>query len=358
MASRPMAVTVLVLILLPFSAMTSGCRHPREGPPPAQAGAEGPTTGVGGSGGRRPPGSATATAVGLPNGFVDGLSTAAHPPRGGAAWPPSGTTAAVNTRDGSILIPLPPPSVPGGGASSALPPPYWIGAHPVTVRQYAAFAAATGHRRPEPSSPPPTDLDDAEVWGYVEDGRSQELLRRYPRPPREADVQLLVWRSESKPQEDQLAVPVVGVSLADALAYCAWAGLSLPTPQQWEYACRGPEHRAYPWGDEFDGARAALALTSVWDLLPGMSRDGVLALVGPVEEWCEPPAGSASAECPVRGLSWREYRSAYISVDRAPHGVEATLAWRDNSRQTARRRDDLGFRVALVADHGSDRAPD
>ena len=44
--------------------------------------------------------------------------------------------------------------------------------------------------------------------------------------------------------------PVVQVSLVDARAYAEWAGRSLPTEDQWEYAARGRSDTTYVWGEE------------------------------------------------------------------------------------------------------------
>ena len=63
------------------------------------------------------------------------------------------------------------------------------------------------------------------------------------------------WKHPFGPEssiEEILDHPVVHVSLKDALAYCEWAGVQLPTETQWEYAARGGTYTQYPWGEELE----------------------------------------------------------------------------------------------------------
>jgi formylglycine-generating enzyme required for sulfatase activity len=104
---------------------------------------------------------------------------------------------------------------------------FWLGRYPVTYAGWKAFLDATGYAWPG-------------NWYAIRSGW-RGWLRRFAVSPAYPPA--------------MAAYPMVDLSLADALAYCAWlsaeTGLNctLPTELQWEKAARGTDGRTYPWGE-------------------------------------------------------------------------------------------------------------
>ena len=105
---------------------------------------------------------------------------------------------------------------------------FWIDQTEVTNAQFATFLNERGNQTE--SGAASLDLEDVDC--------------------------LIEWVGEYRPRSGYADHPVVEVSSYGAVAYCEWAGGRLPTEAEWEYAARGSQGLAYPWGDILDCSRA------------------------------------------------------------------------------------------------------
>jgi sulfatase modifying factor 1 len=127
--------------------------------------------------------------------------------------------------------------------------PFLIDRYAVSNDRFAAFVDATGY------------LTDAERWGwsFVFGGLLPDdfpSTRSVADAPWWRQVDGAQWRQPEGSHSDLAGRgehPVVQVSHNDALAYCEWAGVRLPTEAEWEFAARGGlTGHAFPWGDELE----------------------------------------------------------------------------------------------------------
>ena len=135
---------------------------------------------------------------------------------------------------------------------------FWMDRYQVTNQQFQKFVKATGYitvaERPlnpsdYPGAPPenlvpgslvfqmtsgPVDLKYLNQWWNWVPGASW----RHPDGPGSSIKKRKQW-------------PVVHIAYEDAQAYAQWAGKSLPTEAEWEFAARGGlENAIFTWGDE------------------------------------------------------------------------------------------------------------
>jgi formylglycine-generating enzyme required for sulfatase activity len=162
----------------------------------------------------------------------------------------------TNPVDGSVLVLIPEGKcLVGEYKEEVYLPAYYLGLCEVSVAQYGRFVQSTGHALPGAGR-----------------GIAKEAVDR----------------------------PVTFVTCKDAMDYCAWAGLRLPTGLEWEKGARGTDGRRYPWGKDWDPARCRNGLApagpgvktfSVLSYPEGRSVWGLYNMSGNVWEWCSDTIG-------------------------------------------------------------------
>jgi formylglycine-generating enzyme required for sulfatase activity len=142
--------------------------------------------------------------------------------------------------------------------------------------------------------------------------------------------------------------PVVKVSWNDAQAYCEWLGKRLPTEMEWEKAARGEEGSLFPWGNEFDPAKANIKATgirgtvAVGSFAGGASPYGVEDMAGNVWEWT-----SSTYQAYPNSDYQDDFYSDNLYVTRGGGWFDEEAQIRTANRSAAApesANDDLGFR--------------
>lgn len=189
---------------------------------------------------------------------------------------------------------------------------FWIDATPVTNQQFADFVTDTGYVTLAEVPP------DPKLYPGMIAGMEQAGSVVFNKPDRLVDLSRpdnwwsfiagADWKHPLGPGssiEGLADHPVVHVAYEDAAAFAHWAGKSLPTEAEFEFAARGGlEQKHYAWGDELapDGAMLANYWQGLFPttnhVLDGWERTspvrafpangyGIHDLIGNVWEWTQ-----------------------------------------------------------------------
>ncbi|MEM9382474.1 MAG: SUMF1/EgtB/PvdO family nonheme iron enzyme [Planctomycetota bacterium] len=181
--------------------------------------------------------------------------------------------------------------------------PFFIGKYEVTNEQYLTFVQSTGHRPPEHWGQEAILAAQTE-FGRVEAEKVKDAKEQGERYTRKRWTERLreEWWSENWKESDWALPaglenrPVVFTNYQDARAYADWAGMRLPTEQEWARAARGDQDQWFPWGNEWEAAGRAQTkelgqskLVPIGSFPDGASPFGAMDMAGSVFEWTSSP---------------------------------------------------------------------
>lgn len=135
---------------------------------------------------------------------------------------------------------------------------FWMDKYQVTNTQYAHFVDETGYVTVAEQPPDPEDFPGAPPENLV----PGSLVFHKTKGP--VDLRYYdqwwdwtpgaYWREPQGPGSDiehRKLHPAVQLAYEDVVAYCEWAGKTLPAEAEWEYAARGGlDGKNFTWGDE------------------------------------------------------------------------------------------------------------
>lgn len=254
-------------------------------------------------------------------------------------WIPGGEFSMGSTAKSESLCELP------GVTLDALPvhrvyvDGFWMDATELTNEEFEKFVKATGYvtvaecaptREEFPGVPAQNLVAGSTVFTRTKSRVPLDDYSRWWRYQKGAN-----WRHPEGPHSSikgRVKYPVVQIAYEDAVAYAKWAGKRLPTEAEWEFAARGGlTGKLYPWGDDFQPDRHAMANTYQGEFpMKDIGADGFSGLA-PVASFA--PNGYGLYDMAGNAWEWVSdwYRADYYAqlsgaggVARNPRGPESS----------------------------------